>query len=101
MQHVAQVAHRPKNLDPHHQDNQQPSQLHLTAADPMGAEDQRRRCADRDGAISDPAREHVGAKHPHGSLKQVPSLVGERVRARPALPKSLQGCQALDRVEEF
>ena len=101
VQHRAQLAHRPEDLDAQHQDDQQRGERHGTGLDPRGAVDQRRRRAARDRRVGDAARQRVGAQHPHGAAEQIAGFPLELVGAGLALAERLQRRQPLDRIEEL
>ena len=101
VQHAAQVAHRPENLGAEHQNDQKFGQPHGAVDHPPSAHRQRRRRANRDGAIGDAARQGVAGQHPHGGALQIARLVGQEIGPRPRLAKGFQGRQPLDRIQHL
>ena len=101
VQHGAQLAHRPEDLDAQHQDDQQRGERHRAGLDAIRAVDQRRRRAAGDRGVGDAARQRVGAQHPHGAAEQIARLDLELVGARLALAERLERREALDRIEEL
>ena len=101
VQHGAQLAHRPEDFDAQHQDDEQCLQRHAARFNTRGAVDERGGGAAGDGGVGDAARCCVGAEHPHGAAEEIVRLDLELVGARLALAESLEGGEALDRIEEF
>ena len=101
VQHRAQLAHRPEDLDAQHKDDQQRRQRHRAGLDSRRAIDQRRGRATRDRGVGDAACQRVGAQHPHGAAKEIARFHFELVGACLALPECLERRQPLDRIEEF
>ena len=101
MQHDAQLAQGPEDLDAEHEDDEQARQPHRARLDAIHAERQRGHRADGDPRVGDATRHHVGAEHPHGALKQRAPLVFEQAAARRALAEGLERRQPLQRIEEL
>ena len=101
VQHGAEFAHRPEDLDAQHQDDEQSGERHGARLDARGAVDQRGGRTAGDGRVGDAARQRVGAQHPHGAAEKVMRLDFQLVGARLALAEGFQGGEALDRIEEL
>ena len=97
----AKLPQGPKNLDPHHQDDQQGLDAHGTRRHPVGPYPECRRGADRDSGIRDAARQGVGRKHPHGALEQRLGLLRQQPGAGAALAERLQRGEPLNRIQEL
>ena len=59
VEHRAQIAHRPKDFNAHHQNNQQCSKFHLFRRYPVGPQTQRERGTHGDRRISDAAGQRI------------------------------------------
>jgi len=88
VQHDAQLAQGPEDLDAEHEDDEQARQPHRARLDAIHAERQRGHRADGDPASAMP-RVHVGAST-HGALKQRAPFVLEQAAARRALAEGLE-----------
>ena len=101
MEDHSQLTERAEHLDAQHEDDEERAQRHLPFAHAPGSEAQRGHRAHRHAGVGDAARERVRPEHAHGAVEEIAALLSEHAGPRPALAESLEGGQALDRVEKL